>query len=75
MKTYFINKPAYRTLFVVGGVAIEFDVIITDTESGLQDKIIKQLLLTTDTAIPFDQVQHAAMIKMSEYEQTLVAQE
>jgi hypothetical protein len=75
MKTYFIDKPSFKTIYCQGGLAIEFTVIITDQQTGLQDKIVKQLFLTDNTAIAFDQVEHAAIAKMSEYEQTLVAQE
>lgn len=75
MKTYLINKPGYRTLFVPGGIAIEFDVTVIDNESQLQDKITKQLLLTTDTTIAFDQVKDLAISKMSEYEQAMMLQE
>jgi len=64
------DKFTYRVFQRNDKMILEFDATIVDETNDIQDKIMKQLVLTDNLNMPIGELDAAVQTKLVEYEQS-----
>lgn len=66
----YAEKFTYRVFQRNDKMILEFDVTLIDEDNDIQDKIVKQLVLTDNLDMPIGELDAAVQTKLAEYEQS-----